>query len=124
MRMPLLIVTGRTGACGNTKRTAAAGGKASSGTIGHEIVAVGTEPVQPDHAGRGPGAGLELDRGQKIGHRVAKPWRKAGILPDRASRPANVSAAGLSNGRKRAYNPRLETAGRHDRPTVVAAPIR
>ena len=34
MRMPLLIVTARTGACGKTKRTATAGGSASSGTIG------------------------------------------------------------------------------------------
>ncbi len=34
MRMPMLSVTGRTRACGNTKRTASAGGNFSSGTIG------------------------------------------------------------------------------------------
>jgi hypothetical protein len=34
MDMPLLIVTGRTGAWGNIKRIADPGGKASAGTIG------------------------------------------------------------------------------------------
>jgi hypothetical protein len=32
--MPLLIVTDRTGACGNTKRRAGQSGETSSGTIG------------------------------------------------------------------------------------------
>ena len=34
MRMPMLSVTGRTGACGNTKRMPGAAGSRSSGTIG------------------------------------------------------------------------------------------
>src|SRR5262245_9150648 len=34
MRMPMLSVTGRTGACGNTKRIPGFGGSFSSGTIG------------------------------------------------------------------------------------------
>ena len=60
MRMPLLIVTGRIGACGNTKRTAAS----RSCELRHdrlEVVAVGAEAVQPDDGGRGPRARLDLD---------------------------------------------------------------
>src|SRR5882762_3792250 len=68
MRMPPLIVTGRTGACGNTKRIAALGNR-SSGTMGAKslpsapspcsqmMLAVGFFPVSISIASSSPGIG-------------------------------------------------------------------
>ena len=59
MAMPPLIVTGRTGACGNTKRKASPCGQSQLGDDRLEIMAVGAEAMQPDHtAGRSSGFDL------------------------------------------------------------------
>src|SRR5688500_9590879 len=53
MRMPLLIVTGRTGACGKTKRTGCL--SASSGTIGSKSCPSAPRPCSQMTAARGSG---------------------------------------------------------------------
>src|SRR5688572_3984980 len=53
MRMPLLIVTGRIGACGNTKRTACS--SSSSGTIGSKSCPSAPRPCSQITAARGSG---------------------------------------------------------------------
>ena len=47
MRMPWLMVTGRTGACGKTKRTGLLQAQLRHDRL--EVVAVGAQAVQPDH---------------------------------------------------------------------------
>ena len=61
MRMPLLIVTARTGACGKTKRTAGLGGNLQLRHDRHEVVAVGAEAMQPDDGGRRRRGGRQHD---------------------------------------------------------------
>ena len=61
MAYPPLSVTGRTGACGKTKRSAAL---ARAHQLRHdrlEVMAVGAQPVQPDHGGLRVAAGFDLD---------------------------------------------------------------
>ena len=65
--IPLLIVTGCTGACGKTNRIGSAG-RSSSPHDRHEVAAVGAEAVQPDDAPLRVAAGLELDRVEELGH--------------------------------------------------------
>ena len=65
--MPLLIVTGRTGACGNTKRIGSVRRQPHLLDDRHEVVAVGAEAVQPDDGGVGTRAGFELDAGKQRG---------------------------------------------------------
>ena len=47
MRMPWLMVTGRIGACGKTKRTGLVQAQLRHDRL--EVVAVGAQAVQPDH---------------------------------------------------------------------------
>src|SRR5690606_30651768 len=53
---PLLMVTGRTGACGNTKRNAGQCGRSSSGTIGSKSWPSAPRPCSHStvHSGEGP----------------------------------------------------------------------
>ena len=82
----------------------------------NEIVAVGAEPVQPDHAGRRAGAVSSSTRKKDRSMRAARPWAEAGILPGgvaiRRCRAKRHDCCGNRpvKRRKRAYNPRLETA--------------
>ncbi len=55
MRMPMLIVTGRIGACGKTKRTGVAAGRPSSGTIGSKSWPSAPRPCSQITAARGFG---------------------------------------------------------------------
>ena len=58
--MPPLIVTGRTGACGNTKRIAGHSGPQQLGHDRREVVAVGAQAMQPDDGPDRARAGLLL----------------------------------------------------------------
>src|SRR5690606_35892584 len=53
---PPLIVTGRTGACGNTNRTAGQPSRTSSGTIGRKSLPSAPRPCSQTTAQRGSGA--------------------------------------------------------------------
>ena len=63
--MPLLIVTGITGACGNRKRIGSAGGSPSCGTTADQPWPIVAETVQPDHGRCRIGAGFDFDRGKQ-----------------------------------------------------------
>ena len=65
--IPLLIVTGCTGACGKTNRIGAAR-QVELADDRHEVAAVGAEAVQPDDAPLRVAPGLELDRVEELGH--------------------------------------------------------
>ena len=59
--MPPLIVTGRMGACGNTKRQARSPSPDEFGHDRHEVVAVRAQPMQPDDGGIRCRGGFDLD---------------------------------------------------------------
>src|SRR5690242_10284105 len=65
--MPLLIVTGRTGACGNTKRSAGHAGSTSSGTIGAKSWPSAPRPCSQVVVGGGLGGGSGLAGGRVQG---------------------------------------------------------
>ena len=90
---PLLIVTGRTGACGNTKRIAQRVGQPHLIDDRHEVVAVGAESVEPDDRCVRMGTGLEFDGGQDRGHGGCA--KKSGILPSPPSAVGCGSIAAL-----------------------------
>src|SRR3954468_6042530 len=79
MRMPWLSVTGRTGACGNTKRRASEAGSRSSGTIGSKSWPSAPRPCSQMTAAEGDGpVASSMD---------SMTWL---FLPDRRFRPEGL----------------------------------
>ena len=81
MGMPPLIVTGRTGACGNTKRTAGQPGRTSSGTTGTKSLPSAPRPCNQTTLQRGSGPVSRSMVSRSCVMRSALPCRAGGGLP-------------------------------------------
>jgi hypothetical protein len=121
MRMPLLIVTGCTGACGNTKRNAGQPGRTSSGTSGAKSCPSAPSPCShsTDHCGSGPVSSSTVSSRSMVS--IAALWRPrqprvnwprctaSGGCDDHSPLPCRIESAGV----RMLLRQRTEHAGAH-----------